>query len=456
MSETVWFNRRMFLRGAGAAALASAATGGASMLRPTPAAAAASPAQDGSGGFDFDAPYDRIGTDSNKWDKIREDYGPENIKVAMGVADMDFKCAPVITEALADRVRHENWGYLHMPKDFFPAIVDWNRTRHGLEINPDLMALSDGVHPALIAALKALARPGSRVLLTTSTYSGFYTDLRESHTLAEESPLLVDNGVHRFDFDDIESRISHDTDALILCNPQNPTGNCWSPEDLMRLGRLCLERRVVVMADEIHCDFVTKGNTYTPFATLPDKDVVNNSITFQSGSKTFSLAAMKVAWFHTTNPEFFRKVQDQHMAQTNTLGVVAHHAALRGGADWLDQLLVYLDGNHDFVEQYIRENIPQIKYTKAQGTYLAWLDVADLADRIDARGRAAKENETAENPVTPETMTVRWLVEHAGVYTNPGSNYGPGGENHVRMNLGTSRQMIKLALDNIAEATSAL
>ena len=247
------------------------------------------------------------------------------------------------------------------------------------------------------------------------------------------------------DFDDLESRISQETDALILCNPQNPTGNCWSPDDLMRLGQLCLERRVVVLADEIHCDFVTKGQKYTPFATLPDEKVVANSVTFQSGSKTFSLAAMKVAWFHSTNPEYFEKVQEQHLAQTNTLGVVAHHAALRGGAEWLDQLLVYLDGNHDFVESHIRENIPQFRYTKAQGTYLAWLDVSRLAERIGAAEKAAAASETEEEPVTPEDIVVRWLVENAGVYTNAGSNYGPGGEGWVRMNLGTSRQLIKLA-----------
>ena len=454
MSERVWLNRRMFLKGAGATALAGAATSGASLLNPM--ASMAAPAQDGSGGFDFDTPYDRIGTDCAKWDSIIERHGAENIQVAMGVADMDFKCAPAITEALAERVNHENWGYLKMPEDFFPAIVDWNKNRHGLEINPDLMALSDGVHPALIAALKALARPGSRVLLTTSTYSGFYTDLRESHTLAEESPLIIDNGVHRLDFDDLESRISQETDALILCNPQNPTGNCWSPEDLMRLGQLCLERRVVVLADEIHCDFVTNGQKYTPFASLPDKDVVNNSVTFQSGSKTFSLAAMKVAWFHSPNPEYFQKVQDQHLAQTNTLGVVAHHAALRGGAEWLDQLLVYLDGNHDLVEQYLRDNVPQVKYTKAQGTYLAWLDVSHVAEAIGAAEKATAASETEEEPVTPEDIVVRWLVENAGVYTNPGSNYGPGGEGWVRMNLGTSRELIKLALDNIAEAMNSL
>ena len=157
MSQRVRLNRRLFLKGAGATALAGAATSAVSLWDSR--AAAAAPLQGGSGGFDFDAPYDRIGTDCAKWDRIIEDYGRENVQVAMGVADMDFKCAPAITEALIDRVRHENWGYLKMPEDFFPAICDWNRTRHGLEIDPDLMALSDGVHPALIAALKAFARP---------------------------------------------------------------------------------------------------------------------------------------------------------------------------------------------------------------------------------------------------------------------------------------------------------
>ncbi len=454
MPGRTMLNRRTFLKSAGAAAAAGAATSAGSLWNP--AAALAAPWQGGSGGFDFDEPYERIGTDSNKWDRIIEQYGAENIQVAMGVADMDFKCAPVVTEALMERVRHENWGYLHMPEDFFPAIVDWNRERHGLEINPDLMALSDGVHPALIATLKAVARPGSKVLLTTSTYNGFYFDLRRSQTVAEESPFIVENGVHRFDFDDLESRISRDTDVLILCNPQNPTGNCWSQEDLMRLGQICLERRVLVLADEIHCDFVTRGNKYTAFATLPDKAVVDNSVTFQSVSKTFSLAAMKVAWFHTTNPELFEKIQLHHDAQTNTLGVVASHAALRGGQDWLDELLVYLDGNHDFVEQYLRERIPQIRYTKAQGTYLAWLEVGQIADAIGAVEKAAAATEAEGATVSPETIVVRWLVENAGVYTNAGSSYGPGGENHLRMNLGTSRRLIQLALDNIAEAVSEL
>ncbi len=454
MSDKFWLNRRAFIRTAGMTALAGAATSGTSLVTPV---VAATPMQGGSNGYDFDTPYDRIGTDCSKWDGIIARYGRENISVAMGVADMDFRCAPAITQALSERIQHENWGYFSMPDDFFQSIVDWNQKRYSLEIDPELMSLSDGVHPAVIAALKAFSPPGSKVLLTTSTYSGFYGDLRATETIPENSPLILENGRYRIDFDDLESRMmSHNTDALLLCNPQNPTGNCWSRSDLLRLGRMCLEHRVVVLADEIHCDFVNQGETYTPFATLPDKAVVDNSVTFKSGSKTFSLAAMKVAWFFSTNPDYMALVRAQHRAHTNTLGVVAHHAALREGEDWLDELLIYIDGNHNFVEQYLRENIPQIKYTKAQGTYLAWLDVTDLAEQIGAAQKAEKASKDAPEPVTPETIVSRWLVENAKVYTNAGSSYGPGGEGHMRMNLGTSRQLIKLALDNIAQAVSDL
>jgi cystathionine beta-lyase len=225
---------------------------------------------------------------------------------------------------------------------------------------------------------------------------------------------------------------------------------------LLRLGRLCLDRRVVVLADEIHCDFVTKGQKYVPFAGLPDKDVVDNSISFKAISKTFSLAAMKNAYYFSTNPEFLEKVDFHHRADLNTLGVIANEAAYREGADWLDQLLPYIDGNHDFVESYTREKMPLIDYTKAQGTYLAWLDVSKLADKIDAKGKAEAASQTSERPVSPEVIVQRWFVDNAHVYMNAGSSYGTGGEGHMRMNLGTSRKLIELALDNMAAAMAKL
>ena len=452
MSERLWLNRRAFLRGAGITALAGAANSGPSLVTPV---RADSLDQVGSTNYDFDTVYDRVGQNSVKWDAAIARYGRENIDVGMGIADMDFQAPPCITRALAERCKHENWGYMSTPRSFYQQIADWDMRRNGLEVDPESITLSDGVHPALIAALKAVSPPGSKVLLTTAVYSGFYMDLRQSRTLEENSPMIEENGRYRIDFDDFESRMSHDTDALILCNPQNPTGNCWSEEDLLRLGRMCLEHRVVVLSDEIHCDFVMKGQKYTPFASLPDKEVVDNSITFKAASKSFSLAAMKIAWFFSTNPELLALVRGQHRANTNSLGVVANQGALTDeGADWLDQVNAYIDANHDFTEQYIRENMPGVKYTKAQGTYLAWLDVGGVAERLGAKRLAeeATANSETGRPVTAEAIVGNWFIDNAKVQLNAGSSYGPGGENHMRMNVATSRQTLKLALDNMAAA----
>jgi len=452
MSERLWLNRRAFLRGAGITALAGAANSGPSLVTPV---RADSLNQAGSTNYDFDTVYDRVGQNSVKWDAAIARYGRENIDVGMGIADMDFQAPPCITRALAERCKHENWGYMSTPRSFYQQIADWDMRRNGLEVDPESITLSDGVHPALIAALKAVSPAGSKVLLTTAVYSGFYMDLRQSRTLEENSPMIEENGRYRIDFDDFESRMSHDTDALILCNPQNPTGNCWSEEDLLRLGRMCLEHRVVVLSDEIHCDFVMKGQKYTPFASLPDKEVVDNSITFKAASKSFSLAAMKIAWFFSTNPELLALVRAQHRANTNTLGVVANQGALTDeGADWLDQVNAYIDANHDFTEQYIRENMPGVKYTKAQGTYLAWLDVGGVAERLGAKRLAeeATANSETGRPVTAEAIVGNWFIDNAKVQLNAGSSYGPGGENHMRMNVATSRQTLKLALDNMAAA----
>jgi cystathionine beta-lyase len=308
------------------------------------------------------------------------------------------------------------------------------------------------VHPALIAAMKAFCPGGSKVLMTTPIYNGFYTDLRYLRLPAEESPLRLVDGRYAIDFDDFERRISHDTNVFLLCNPHNPTGNVWSAEDLMRLGEICLRRRVVVLADEIHCDFVNKGHKYTPFASLPNKAVVNNSITFKAASKSFSLAAHKVAWFYSTNDDYMERIKAQHWADLNTMGIIANQAAYRGGEDWLDQLVVYIDGTQEYAERFIKANIPLIKWVKAEGTYLAWLDVTRLQERIGARAQADAATKAEGRPVTPEMIVERYLVKHAKVHLNAGSSYGYGGDNHMRMNLATSRKLVERALTNIAAA----
>jgi cystathionine beta-lyase len=448
-------NRRAFLRNAGLTALAGAAAGGSHPLLAATAAAAAGQA---GGKFDFDTTYNRFGTDSTKFDQQIRLYGKGSVEVGMGIADMDFRAAPCITEALTSRMKHENWGYLDMGKAtpaMTEAVAAWNKRHYGVDIDPNTIVISAGVHPALIATLVTFSPKGSKVLLQTPTYNGFYSDLTASQTRAEESPLKLVNGKYSMDFEDFERRISIDTHSFILCNPQNPTGNCWSAEDLTRIGEICLKHRVVVLADEIHCDWVTKGQKYTPFASLANKAIVDNSLTFKAASKSFGLAAHKIAWFYSTNPELLARVKVNHRADLNTLGIVANQAAITQGEEWLSQAVAYIDGNHDFVANYVNDKIPMIKTVKPEGTYLSWLDVTAVAEKINSKQLAADYNRTkaANMPaLTPEQMVERFFVKQAKVHLNQGASYGPGGQNHMRMNIATSRKLVETALDHLAGA----
>jgi cystathionine beta-lyase len=455
MTQINGLNRRAFLRNAGMTALVGTVGSGTSVATAVAEAAVAASGTK----FDFDTPYNRFGTDSTKYDQQVRIYGKENIQVGMGIADMDFRAAPSITKALTERLQHENWGYLDMGgpamKSFTDGIVSWNKRRYNVDINPETLVITTGVHPGLIAALRAFSPPGSRVLLLTPTYNGFYGDLTATNTIAEESPLKLVNGRYSIDFEDLERRISHDTNSLILCNPQNPTGNCWSKEDLLKVGEICTRRRVVVLADEIHCDFVTKGNKYTPYASIGNKEIVNNSLTFKAASKSFGLAAMKCAWFYSDNADYLARVKANNRADLTTLGMIASKGAYEGGEDWLNQCVEYIDGNHDFVESYVKANIPMIKVVKPQGTYLTWLDVSAVADKINAKQLADEANKNIKataKGLSAEQMVERHFVKVAKVHMNAGTSYGYGGANHMRMNIATSRKTLELALNNLARA----
>ena len=445
MANNKGFDRRAFLKGASMTALAGAVGAGST------AAQAAQKSASGNAKtklYDFDDVVNRVGSNCYKYDGQIAKFGAEYFDIGMGVADMDFHVAPAITDALKERATHENWGYLAETNGLREAIVEWNKDRYDVDVDPATVTMCSGVHNGLISTLNAVSRPGMKTIMNTPTYNGFYTDLRLSRTLVNDSEMYVDDdGKYQVDWDDFEARLTADTGAFLLCNPQNPTGNCWSEDDLLKFGELCLKNNVVVLADEIHCDFVMDGQKYTPFASLPDKDIVNNSLTYKSASKTFSIAGLKHAYFYSTNQTLLDRVRWMHRADLNTMGVVGTEAALRNGQEWFDALLPYLDANHSFVESYIRERIPALKYKKAEGTYLAWLDVSEPVKGLDCASRAEKEG-----LATAEHFFEKWLVENARVQLNPGSNYGTGGVGHMRMNLGTSRANIETALRNMEAA----
>src|SRR5262245_22975659 len=271
MAHTSGLDRRAFLRSAGLTALAGAVNTSSAAAEPAEPTLATG-VEPASGRYDFDTVHDRVGTDCTKWDQQIKLYGRDHVDVGMGIADMDFPSAPCITRALLDRIQRDNWGYLTMPDSHYESIVGWNKRRYGLDIDRKWIVNSPAVHPAIIATLRAFSPPGTKVLVPSPAYSGFYGDIRVVGCKAEDvPPKLSSDGRYSLNFDELERRIDHDTHTIIVCNPQNPTGNVWSKEDLLAIGEICLKRRVVVLADEIHCDLITKGNKYTPFASLPNE-----------------------------------------------------------------------------------------------------------------------------------------------------------------------------------------
>lgn len=452
MARDHGFDRRSFFRTAGLAVAGAVTPAGVGAVEPVVPAPGVEPAN---GRYDFDTLPDRTGTDSTKWDQQFKRFGRDRVAVGMGIADMDFAPAPCITRALLERVQRDNWGYLTVPESHVESIVAWNRRRYGLTIDPSTIVHSPAVHPAIIATLRAFNPPGSKVLMPCPSYSGFYSDIRIVGCKPADVPFTVKDGRFSMDLEGLERAISHETHTLILCNPQNPTGNVWSKADLLAVGEICLKRRVVVLADEIHCDFINAGSTYTPFASLPNEAVVRNSITFKSASKSFNLAAAKCAYFFSTNPNYLARIKAWHRDEITTLGMVAHRAAYTDGDAWLDQLRVYNDANLTFVADYIAKHIPLIKMVKPEGTYLAWLDVSAVVEKVGARAKAEeaqKQRDPALAPTTPSHVMESWFVEHAKVQLNPGGGFGTGGGERMRMNCGTSRKMLELALGNLATA----
>ena len=452
MTKNAGLNRRTFMKNAGYTALAGAA---GSLATAAPAASAQSGESSHSipklanGRFDFDTVYNRVGSNCSRWDSPPKRYPDGQFRFGMGVASMDFECAPCITEALADRVKHHSWGYMSSTDELREEIVKWNGEYHNNDLDTSMITLSDGVYPGMIAAMRSFIPVGGKVLIPTPAYSGFYSMARGANIDTVDSPMVYKNGRYTFDFDDIEAKMTPDVRALIVCNPQNPTGNVWREEELLRLGRLALEHGVVVLSDEIHSDVIRRGQKFTAFSDLPDRAVVENSLTFNAISKTFNLAGMKNAYYYSKSPTMLSRVNQYHRAELSTLGVVANVAAYQEGREWFNQANAYMDENHTFIENYVKEHMPTVGYVKNEGTYMTFLDFSKTMESVGA-GEMYKSHGKA----SPEHYFQDWLVHNSGVYINPGADYGSGGEGHMRMNIASSRRVIADVLEAMAGAVN--
>jgi cystathionine beta-lyase len=389
-------------------------------------------------GFDFDAVLDRRGTNSAKWDAAGRFYGIEDV-IPLWVADMDIPAPPAVVDALRRRAGHSVYGYPLLPKDYWDPVRRWLSERQGWTVERNWLACCPGVVPALNICVQALTRPGDGIVIQTPVYHPFFFAVENNGRRLVRNPLRFDAGRWTMDLDDLARRIDEGTRMLILCSPHNPVGRVWTRGELDRLGRLCLERDLIIVADEIHADLVFRGHRQVPLASL-GPEPAGRTVTLQAPSKTFNVAGLTTA-FAVIPDDKLRSIFNAHIRNLglttgNVFGQAALTAAYAEGGPWLDALLEYLEGNFDLAEHFFGDHLPALKFYRPEGTYLALLDARALG-------------------LEPQAL-FKFFLEKARVHLDEGTKFGEALSGFLRMNMASPRPLLKEAFERIERAVRAL
>lgn len=387
--------------------------------------------------YDFDTIVPRRGTNSYKWDSMP---ATDAEVLPLWVADMDFRTAPAITEALARRVQHGIFGYVRVPDEYYTAVTRWFGRRHKWEIRKEWIIYTSGVVPAVSAVIKALTRPGDGVAVQTPVYNCFFSSIRNNGCRIVSNPLIYEDGTYHIDFEDLERKTADESVKLmLLCNPHNPAGRVWTREELSRIGNICRRNHVMVVSDEIHCELVFPGHVYTPFASVGEEDLWN-SVTCVSPSKSFNIAGLQIANIiardETVRQRIDRAININEVCDVNPFGVEAAIAAYNEGEEWLLELLDYLKANYDCLCGFFHTHLPRIPVTRLEGTYLVWTDCRTLnrpSDALQSR-----------------------LLEETGLWLHSGTMYGAEGEGFLRWNIACPRAVLQDALARFKDFIDSL
>lgn len=382
--------------------------------------------------YNFDEIVPRRGTDSLKWDASNDPA-----MLPLWVADMDFRAAPFIIEALQRRLDHGIFGYVQVPEAYYLSVINWFSRRHGWSMKREHMLYTTGVIPAIAAILQSITQPGDRVLLQTPVYNCFYSCLRNAGNVLVESPLICRDCRFEPDFDDFERQIVYnDVKVFLLCNPHNPVGRVWTPEELRRMGDICMKHDVFVISDEIHNELVMPGYRYTPFASLRPEYAPHCAVC-TSVSKSFNIAGLQIANItiadNAVRRRVDRRININETCDVNPFGIDALQAAYTPeGEEWLRQLMEYIHGNYQLLCSFLEQYLPQVRVTRMEGTYLAWVDCAAIA-------------------LSSQNLSLL-LRERAHVWFTPGTEYSPSGSSYLRINLACPRSLLTKALQQVCEA----
>lgn len=389
----------------------------------------------------FDQVIDRRGSHSIKWEPyaLEKLFGNPDL-LPLWVADMDFKSPKPVVEAMVKRAEHGIYGYSSPSAKFYEVLNRWSKIRNGWEIDTDWMAFVPGVIPAVNYALQAFCQNGDEVIVQNPVYQMFEDVIKVNDLKLVYNPLKYSEGNYQMDFEDLEAKLkSPQAKVFILCSPHNPVGRVWTLEELKRIGDLCLENDVFVIADEIHSDLILKGHKHIPFASISEA-FSKNSMTCLSPTKTFNLAGLQVSVSvieDSAKRRLFKHVMHKcGVMHPNPMGIVAWEAAYESGDVWLQDLMTYVGENFDYLDQYLKSEIPVLKMVKPQGTYLAW---------VDFRGLGLEANELN-----------KWLKEKLGLALGAGMVYGPGGEGFMRINVACPKETLKQALEILKQGVGQL
>lgn len=380
--------------------------------------------------YDFEKITQRRGTNSYKWDST-----DDKEVLPMWVADMDFPTAPCIINALEKRVEHGIFGYTRVPEEYYDAVISWFSRRHHWKPRREWFIYTSGVVPALSAVIKALTNVGDKVLTLTPVYNCFFSSIRNNGCELDSCALRYEDNTFSIDYEDLERRAADPkTTLMLLCNPHNPSGRVWTREELRRIGDICIKNNVVVVADEIHCELVHPGFTYTPFASVSE-EFQKHSVTCVAPSKAFNIAGLQIANIIVENDKWRQRIDKainiNEVCDVNPFGVIATIAAYNEGEEWLNQLLQYIHGNYLFFKDYCEEHLPQLPVAPLEGTYLAWMDCRNLG--------------------IPSEELEEELMKEAKLWLNAGSMYGKEGEGFMRWNLACPRQLVKEGLERFSQ-----
>lgn len=383
--------------------------------------------------YNFDEIIDRRHTDSVKWDGVEARWGRNDL-LPMWVADMDFKTAPFVIDAIKKRLEHEVLGYTFACEEWYTSIIEWTRKRHGWNINRDHLTFIPGIVRGLAFATQCFTQKGDKVMVMSPVYPPFFSVPQNNDREVIFTPITIENDQFVIDFDRFEADVQG-CKLLILCNPHNPGGRVWTKEELARIADICAASGTLVVSDEIHADLTLPGHQHTTYAMVSEAARIN-SIVFMSPSKAFNMPGLASSYAVIENDEIFQQfnafLSASEFNEGHIFAYLSVAAAYSNGTEWLDQMLNYVNANIDYTGQYLKEHIPGITMIRPQASYLIFLD---------CRGLGLSQAQLND-----------LFVDKAHLALNDGASFGCGGEGFMRLNVACPRSVLTQALDQLAAA----